>query len=98
MVYILNDLKWKTLNNFKNINTDTLNDNKFSTSGKIVSNKVSINNSLNVGNNLKILSLSKKTINNIENINLHSLSSTYIKTNEIHFLNGFGINLSYSAK
>ena len=81
--------------NFKNINVDTLNDNKFTTSGKIVSNKVSVNNSLNVGNNLKMLSLSKKTINNIEAINSHSLNSTHIKTNEIHFLNGFGINLSY---
>lgn len=83
------------LANFRNINLDTLNSSEFSLNGKIVSNRVSIKNSLNIGNNMKVSSLSKRTLNTIEKIYSNSLNSNYIRTNEIHFLNGFGINISY---
>ena len=83
------------LANFRNINLDTLNSSEFSLTGKIVSSRITIKDSLNIGNNMKISSLSKRTLNTIEKVSSHSLNSNYVRTNEIHFLNGYGINVSY---
>lgn len=79
---------------FREIYTQTLNDDTFSGSGNIITDAATINTAVHIGNDLTIKSDSSQTISGFTAMATHALYLSYLYTNELTFNNNFGITVS----
>jgi len=81
-------------NGFKMIRADTLNGNKYTTNGRLVVDRATIGNSINVANNLILKNSSVQTISGFGGISMGKLLTPYISATDMTFFENFGITVS----
>ncbi len=79
---------------FRNIYANRLNANTYTTSGRIIADRATVNKSLNVANNMNLKSSSAITISGFAGINAGSVYTPFLSTQEIMFLENFGVTVS----
>lgn len=79
---------------FKTVMADTLNSASFTTSGRIIADKVNVMNSIKVGNNLVLKSSSSRSINGFTIINASTVLTPFVSAEEIIFYENFGLTVS----
>ena len=82
------------ISGFRNIETQKLNSSNFTLNGRIIADRATINETLNVGRNLNIKSTSLKTISGFTGMTVGSVYAPYISTSEITFYDNFGLTVS----
>ncbi|MBQ6736176.1 MAG: hypothetical protein IJQ90_01680 [Alphaproteobacteria bacterium] len=82
------------INGFRNINAKTLNGSSFNVNGRIIADRATINNVVNVGRDLTLKSASVKTISGFSGITVGSVYAPYILTRQIIFHENFGLTIS----
>lgn len=82
------------ISGFRNIYADTLNGRGYTTSGRIIADRATVVNSVNVGNNLTLKSDSTRTISGFTGITAHTVETSYISTDQIVFYENFGLTVS----
>ncbi len=82
------------ISGFRNIDANTLNAAAFSVNGRIIADRASISNSLNVGADLVLKSNTLRTIGGFAGITVGTVYAPYISTNEITFFENFGLTVS----
>ena len=79
---------------FRNIYADKLNGDKYTTNGRIITDRATVLNSVKVANNLVLKSDSIRTISGFTGVTAHSLTTSYISAEEITFYDNFGLTVS----
>ncbi|MBQ2017269.1 MAG: hypothetical protein II208_01935 [Alphaproteobacteria bacterium] len=82
------------LSGFRNIYATNLNGRGYSTSGRIVTDRAMITNSVNVSNDFVLKSDSSRTISGFAGISASTVLTPYIATQEIMFYDNFGLTIS----
>ena len=82
------------ISGFRNIYADTLNGRTYTTQGRIITDRATVLNSVNVGNNLELKSDSARTISGFTGITAHTVLTSYLSTEEIIFYDNFGLTVS----
>lgn len=71
---------------FRNIYADKLNGNTYTTAGRIIADRATVVNSVNVGNNFVLKSDSSRTISGFTGISVHAVKTSYLSAEEIIFM------------
>ena len=79
---------------FRNIYADNLNGTGYTTSGRVITDRATVTNSVNVGRDLVLKSSSTKTISGFTGIKAGSVYTSYLTTDEIIFYEDFGLTVS----
>lgn len=79
---------------FRNIYADTFNGRGFTTDGRIVTDRATINNSVKVATDMVLKSDSARTIGGFTGISTGNVSVPYISADEMVFANNFGLTVS----
>lgn len=79
---------------FRNIYANALNGNKYTTNGRIITDRATVIESVNVSNNLTLKSDTSRTIGSFVGVSAHSLTTSYISAEEITFYENFGLTVS----
>lgn len=79
---------------FRNIYANRLNNSGFSTSGRIITDRATISDSLNVANDMIIKTDSSRTINGFAGIKAGIVYTPFLSTTEIMFYENFGLTVS----
>ena len=79
---------------FRNIYADNLNGSKFTTSGRIITDRASILNSIKVGNNMVVKSDSSRSISGFTIISSNTVLTPFISSEEMIFYDNFGLTVS----
>lgn len=79
---------------FRNIYADNLNGMGYTTSGRIVADRATVTNSLNVARDFVLKSDSTRTISGFTGIKTSSVYTSFLTTNEIIFYEDFGLTVS----
>lgn len=79
---------------FRNIYADTMNDGKYTTSGRIITDRATVVNTVNIGNTLTLKSDATRTISGFTGIVAHTVITSYLSTEEIIFYEDFGLTVS----
>ncbi len=79
---------------FKNIYADAMNGRGHTTSSNIIADRASVENSLHVARDLVLKSDSSRTISGFTAISANAVSTPYLTTEEIVFLEDFGLTVS----
>ena len=79
---------------FKNIVADTLNGAAFTTTGRVIADRVNILNSIKVGNNLVLKSDTTRSISDFTAISASSALVPFVSSEEIIFHDNFGLTIS----
>lgn len=81
-------------NGFKMISADKLNGNKYTTNGRIIADRATIGNSINVAGNLVLKSASSKSVSGFSGISMNKLLTPYLSATDMVFFENFGITVS----
>lgn len=81
-------------NGFKTIRADTLNGNKYTTNGRLVVDRATIGNSINISGNLILKSTGTQNRATFGGISMGKLLTPYLSASEITFFENFGITVS----
>ena len=81
-------------NGFRSIIADKLNDNKYTTAGRLVVDSATIGNSVNVAGNLVLKSSSSKSVTGFSGVSTNVLLTPYLSTTDLVFNENFGITVS----
>ena len=81
-------------NGFRMISADKLNGNKYTTNGRLVVDRATIGNSVNVAGNLILKSTSTQSISGFGGISMNKLLTPYISATDMVFFENFGITVS----
>ncbi len=81
-------------NGFKLIKADKLNGDKYTTNGRLIVDRATIGNSINVAGNLILKSSSGRTISGFSGISMNKLLTPYLHTTDLVFFENFGITVS----
>ena len=81
-------------NGFKMIRADMLNGNKYTTNGKLVVDRATIGNSINVSNHLILKSAGAQRISGFGGISVGKLLTPYLSATDIVFFENFGLTVS----
>ena len=81
-------------NGFKTIRADMLNGNKYTTNGRVVVDRATIGNSVNVANNLILKSTSAQRISGFGGIAMGKLLTPYLSATDMVFFENFGLTVS----
>lgn len=81
-------------NGFSLIKADKLNGDKYTTNGRLIVDKATIGNSINVAGNLILKSASGRTISGFSGISMNKLLTPYLHTTDLVFFENFGITVS----
>lgn len=81
-------------NGFKLISADKLNGDKYTTSGRIVTDRATIGKTVNVAGNLVIKSASSTTSSGFGGISMNKLLTPYISATDMTFFENYGITVS----
>lgn len=79
---------------FRNILADYVNGRTYTTTGRIVTDRATILNSINVANDLVLKSDSSRTISGFTGISTSSVQAPFISAEEMIFYNDFGLTVS----
>ena len=79
---------------FRNIYANKLNNNGFSTSGRIIADRATVSKSLNVAENLNLKAASARTISGFAGLKAGSVYAPFLSTTEIMFYDNFGLTVS----
>jgi hypothetical protein len=79
---------------FKNIYADNLNGSKFTTTGRIITDKANILNSIKVGNNMVVKSDSARSISGFTVVSANTVLTPFISSEEMIFYDNFGLTVS----
>lgn len=79
---------------FRNIYADKLNTNGYSTSGRIITDRATVTNSVNVATNFNLKSGTTATISGFTGIKTGAVYTAFLLTDEIRFLENFGLTVS----
>ena len=79
---------------FKNIYADKLNNNGYTTVGRIIADRATVTNKLNVAGNLNLKTDSARTISGFKGISAGAVYTPYLLTDEIIFYENFGLTIS----
>lgn len=79
---------------FKNIYADKMNGTTYTTSGRIIADKATVANSINVSRDLVLKSDSTKTISGFTGISTGTVVAPFLSTEEIMFYEDFGLTVS----
>lgn len=82
------------INGFRNIEAQKLNGSTFSVNGRVIADRATINNSLNVARDFVLKSSSLKTISGFTGISVGTIYAPYILTKEISFIGDYGLTVS----
>lgn len=82
------------MSGFKNITSDNINGNGYTTTGRIIADRATITNKINVANNLTLKSDSTRTISGFTGITANSVYTPYIYAEEMMFYDNFGLTVS----
>lgn len=92
---LINDLRVSgDMLGFRNVYANTINGNKYTTSGRIVADKATVLDTINVSSDLVIKSDSSRTISGFTGISASSVSVPFISAEEIIFRDNFGLTVS----
>lgn len=81
-------------NGFKMISADKLNGDKYTTNGRLIVDRATIGNSLNVAGNLVLKSTSAKSVSGFSGVSMNKLLTPYLSTTDLVFFENFGITVS----
>ena len=81
-------------NGFRTIKADKLNGDKYTTNGRLVVDRATIGNSINVAGNLILKSSSSRSISSFSGISMNKLLTPYLSTTDLVFFENFGITVS----
>ena len=81
-------------NGFKTIMADKLNGDKYTTNGRIIADRATIGNSINVSGNLILKSASATTSSGFGGISMNKLLTPYISATDMSFFENYGITVS----
>ena len=79
---------------FRNIYADKLNGTTYTTSGRVIADRATITNSVNVARNLNLKSSGARTISGFVGIKSGSVYTPFLTTNEIMFYEDVGLTVS----
>lgn len=82
------------INGFRNITGKKLNGSSFNLNGRIIADRATVNNVLNVARDFTLKSSSLKTISGFAGISAGTVYAPYILTREINFNENFGLTVS----
>ena len=82
------------MSGFKNVVADNLNGNKYTTTGRIVSDRITVTDEVNIAGDLLIKASEANTIKGVTAINVNSVAVPYISAEEMVFLENFGLTVS----
>ena len=81
-------------NGFKTISADKLNGNKYTTNGRVIADRATIGNTINVAGNLILKSSSSKSVSGFSGISMNKLLTPYLSATDMVFFENFGITVS----
>lgn len=79
---------------FRNINAAVMNDNGYSTDGRIITDRATITNSVNVARDLTLKSDTLRTVSGFAGITTNSVITPFISAEEMIFYENFGLTVS----
>ena len=82
------------MSGFRNIYAKNLNGSGFTTGGRIITDRATITNSVNVSNDLVLKSDSSRTISSFVGITASTVLAPFVSTEEIIFYDNFGLTIS----
>ncbi len=82
------------MSGFRNVYADTLNGRGFTTKGRIISDRATITNSVNVSNDFVLKADSSRTISSFAGITASTVLTPYVSAEEILFYDNFGLTIS----
>lgn len=83
------------MSGFRNVSALRINEgNKFTTSGRVIADRVSVTEKINIGNNLVLKSDSASTISGFTGVSVSSVIAPYISAEEMIFYENFGLTVS----
>ena len=82
------------INGFRNISAAKLNGTSFNVNGRIIADRATVNNVVNVGRDFILKSSSLKTVSGFVGITAGTVYTPYILTNQIIFYENFGLTVS----
>ncbi len=81
-------------NGFRTIKADVLNSDKYTTNGRLIVDRATIGNSVNVAGNLILKSPNNRTISGFGGISVNKLLTPYLTATDLVFFENFGITVS----
>ena len=81
-------------NGFRTIKADVLNSDKYTTNGRLIVDRATIGNSVNVAGNLILKSPNTRTISGFGGISVNKLLTPYLTATDLVFFENFGITVS----
>ncbi len=82
------------MSGFRNVLADNINGNKFTTSGRLITDRATVSGSINVSGDFVLKSDSSRTIDDFTGITANSVAVPYIFAEEMIFLDNFGLTVS----
>lgn len=82
------------ISGFRNIYADTMNGRGFTTSGRVITDRATVTNSVNVARDFVLKSDTTRTVSGFSGITANSVAAPYITTEEIIFYENFGLTIS----
>lgn len=81
-------------NGFKLIKADVLNSDKYTTNGRLIVDRATIGNSVNVAGNLVLKSASARSVSGFGGMSMNKLLTPYLSATDLVFFENFGITVS----
>ena len=82
------------MSGFRNVYADNINGNKFTTTGRIITDRATVLESINVSGDFIIKSDSTRTISAFTGISVNSVAAPFISSEEMIFYDNFGLTVS----
>lgn len=82
------------ISGFRNIYADTLNGRSYTTNGRVIVDRATVLNSVNVANNLVLKSDSSRTISAFTGVTAHTVLTSFLSAENIIFYDNFGLTIS----
>lgn len=82
------------MSGFKNIYADNVNGHGYTTTGRIITDRATITNSINVANDMIIKSDTSRTISDFTGISVSSVAVPFVSAEEMIFHDNFGLTIS----
>ena len=81
-------------NGFRTIRADTLNGKKYTTNGRLIVDRATVTNSVNVSGNLILKTTGSQTISGFGGISANKLMTPYLSATDMAFFENYGITVS----
>ena len=82
------------MSGFRNVYADNINGNKFTTTGRLITDRATVLESINVSGDFIIKSDSTRTISDFTGISVNSVAAPFISSEEMIFYDNFGLTVS----